>query len=157
MASCVFPYWFIFLVTVCHSWNLRLGIVHETGGEIPIIWDSEEEMFWGNLDGFARNNLLHICHGRRSSSSSACHSQHFFELLLPLPTGVRCIPRSTFARSSPCSRHVEKQSYNRNVDWMSVPAPALRMFSLRPFNFQMHRISIRATDKDEGDRDSLGH
>jgi hypothetical protein len=74
-----------------------------------------------------------------------------------LSAGVKCIPRSASARPTSCPRHVDKQDYNQNAKWVSISAPALRRFRLRPINPKMHCVSIGAADKNEGDHDRLGH
>jgi hypothetical protein len=54
-----------FLVTVHRFACPWLSFVQKAGWRIPIIRNSEEEMFRRNLDGFFRNNILHIGHFRK--------------------------------------------------------------------------------------------
>ena len=59
------------------------------------------------------------------------------------------IPRRAFVRPSSCSLHVEELSYGQDIDGKVIPGPTLHRS-----NLQMHRITIQAVDKGEGECDS---
>jgi hypothetical protein len=88
----------------------------KTSRRVPIFWNGEEQVCWGDLNGFVRDDFFDIGHGRRtrppifSDELRPCHGQCPLEILLSLSARSRSIPGSPPAGLASFPWHVEVPS-----------------------------------------------
>jgi hypothetical protein len=85
----------------------------KTSRRVPIIWNGEEQVCWGDLDGYVQDDFLNDGHGRHARPPNFVgelrpgHGQCPLELLLSLSARSRGIPGSSPAGLASFPWHVE--------------------------------------------------